>query len=109
MFDEFRWLERASKQEYALVEVYQEQHREMGNLDNSPIDTNKLTEWYDVSQRSEDPGDDVRWSNVREKGVRLYHRDGIDCKDELMFFIGILDDGHETIIIRVSLYDELGH
>jgi hypothetical protein len=69
----------------------------MGNLDDCPVEPDEFPERDEVTQWRCYPAKKIgRW-DVREQSVRLDHGNGVDSKEELMLFVGVLDDCHERI------------
>lgn len=69
----------------------------MSNLDNRAINPNEFAEWHKVTKWGDQPSKNVGRGDVREKSVRLDHRDCVHGKEKLVLLIGILHNTHEGI------------
>ena len=62
---------RSLREYYALVAEDHEQDRNVGHLNDSPVEFDKLSEGHDVSQRAKSPADDVRGRDIAEQSIGL--------------------------------------
>lgn len=85
----------------------------MRELDDGPVEPNKMAQRYEVAKGHQDPSKDIARSHIREQGLVLDHSNCIDGKEEpvscqlgqwflvgymlnsLVLFLSIRCDGHE--------------